>query len=417
MLQDWVVKGLAGDKPVPLRIVFKEGGEQRLSEHPTVTLTVDSPAHLNRLLRQGGIDRLAGAYVEGEIEVDGRLQEVLRIGQAIASRSGQGLAVPIIGAIVRRLLGLTHTRRRDANAIRYHYDVSNEFYRLWLDRNMVYSCAYFCDGAEDIHAAQEQKLDHICRKLRLQPGDALLDIGCGWGGLIVWAAQHYGVRALGVTLSAQQCAFAQERVAAQGLSGAVEVRVLDYRDIPGEGVYDKIASVGMFEHVGLNRLTTYFGTIHRLLKEGGLVLNHGITTLDIHDWRQAMHRGFIDDYVFPEGELPHISRVLHEMGGRALETLDVENLRPHYAQTLIHWVHRLKENRDQAIGLVGLKRYRVWSLYMAGCALAFEQGRIALHQVLAAKKTQPGLVPTPWERRYQYQPGDWPDARIEWGEI
>ncbi|HVC09993.1 MAG TPA: cyclopropane-fatty-acyl-phospholipid synthase family protein, partial [Burkholderiales bacterium] len=302
------------------------------------------------------------------------------------------------------LLRNLHNRKRDSAAIRYHYDVSNDFYALWLDRNMVYSCGYFKTGAEDLDTAQEQKLDHICRKLRLGPGDRFLDIGCGWGALVRWAAAHYGVDATGVTLSHNQHALAEERIRAEGLQQRCRVIVQDYRDIPGEGVYDKIASVGMFEHVGLKNLPLYFGTVHRLLKDGGIALNHGITSIDPDSRSVGLGAGdFIDKYVFPHGELPHIGLVLREMAGADLEVMDVETLRLHYASTLWRWSERLEANLDRARALAGERRLRIWRTYLAGAARAFERRWVSIQQVLAVKSSRPQHNPLPWTRAWIYE--------------
>ena len=297
-----------------------------------------------------------------------------------------------------------HSKQRDAEAIRYHYDVSNDFYALWLDRNMVYSCGYFKSGDEDIHTAQEQKLDHICRKLRLRPGDKLLDIGCGWGGLVRWAAKNYGVDATGITLSRNQHALASERIKADGLSDRCRVLLQDYRDVPGEGVYDKIASVGMFEHVGLKNLPLYFDVIRRLLKEGGIALNHGITSVDPDSRSVGLGAGdFVEKYVFPHGELPHASLALREMAAAGLEVMDIETLRLHYAKTLWHWSGRLEANLERAQEYAGEKRLRIWRAYLAGCAHAFEQSWVSIHQMLAVKSGNPTTNPLPWSRDWIYR--------------
>ncbi len=284
---------------------------------------------------------------------------------------------------------------------------------------MVYSCAYFHTGREDIDTAQEQKLDHICRKLHLQPGEKLLDIGCGWGGLLSWAARHYDIQGVGVTLSEMQYAFARERMEAEGLADRIEIRLQDYRDIPERDHFDKVTSVGMFEHVGRSQLPGYFSVIQRVLREGGWVLNHGITASQQDD--ELGHHsgsGFIDKYVFPDGEIPHLWRVVHAMAGQNLEVLDVENLRPHYAQTLIHWVRRLEARKEEALRLVGPKSYRIWAIYMAGCAHAFWRNWSCLHQVLAIKQAGEALTARPWERRYQYGGGkDYLPAELDWGDI
>ena len=387
---------------VPLALVLWDGERIEFAPMPSVTLTL----HSSRLARQfltGNMGRLGEAYVKGELTVDGRVEDVLAIGIALAERIG---ASPV----VRRLAPLFARRRRhskaqDAADVRYHYDVSNEFYRLWLDRHMIYSCAYFPTGTEDLDTAQEAKLDHLCRKLRLRPGERLIDIGCGWGGLVCWAAERYGVEAVGVTLSERQAEEARLRIVAAGLDGRVEVRVQDYRDIPETAAFDKLVSVGMYEHVGRANWPTYFATVARVLKPGGLALNHGITSGDRDGHAQGPPGGeFIDKYVFPGGELPHISRVLYEIAGAGLEPLDVEDLRPHYPLTLRHWVRRLEANREAAIATAGPERYRIWRLYMPGMAYAFDRGWLGLAQVLAAKPNRDAPAPRPWSRAYQYDP-------------
>jgi cyclopropane-fatty-acyl-phospholipid synthase len=305
--------------------------------------------------------------------------------------------------------------------VRYHYDVSNDFYRLWLDRNMVYSCAYFETGEEDLDTAQEQKLEHICRKLRLRAGERLLDIGCGWGGLLCWAAQRYGIEGVGITLSDQQFAFARERVAALGLTRQIEIRRQDYREVPGQALYEKIVSVGMYEHVGIANLPAYFAAIARLLRPGGVALNHGITTTDRDGRVQGPPGGeFIDRLVFPGGEVPHVSRVLYEITGTGLELLDIEDLRPHYPPTLLHWARRLEAEREKAIKAAGVQRYRIWRMYMPAMAYAFDRGWLSVYQVLAQKNRADGLAPRPWTRSYQYQPAALPrrlTKGLDWGDL
>jgi cyclopropane-fatty-acyl-phospholipid synthase len=406
------------DRRLPLRICFWDGEIFDLTPAPSVTIVLRS----RRLLRwflTGNIARLAGAYVTGEIGVEGRLHDVLEIGITIAERLGKSAPLRILSRVASRH---RHSVDSDAAAIRYHYDVSNDFYRLWLDRNMVYSCAYFETGEEDLDTAQEQKLDHLCRKLRLRPGEKLLDIGCGWGGLLCWAASKYGIEGVGVTLSDQQFAYACERVAAMGLARQVEIRRQDYREIPGDGLFDKIVSVGMYEHVGIANLPLYFGAILRLLRPGGSVLNHGITTTDRDGKAQGPPGGeFIDRLVFPGGEVPHISGVLYEIAGAGLEILDVEDLRPHYPVTLLHWVRRLEAARDQAIKAAGEERYRIWRMYMASMACAFDRGWLSLYQVLAQKNLPGGRAPRPWTRRHQYADAaaaSLPVSKgLDWGDL
>jgi cyclopropane-fatty-acyl-phospholipid synthase len=368
------------DDALALRIVFWDGEVFDFAAEPRVTITLRS-RRLMRFLLTGDIARLGQAYVEGEIEVEGRLQDVLPIGIALADRLGKSSPLRLAARLVSRF---RHSVGYDAAAVRYHYDVSNDFYRLWLDRNMVYSCAYFETGEEDLDTAQEQKLDYICRKLRLRPGERLLDIGCGWGGLLCRAASRYGIEGVGITLSDQQFAYARERVAALGLAARIEIRRQDYREVPGEAMYDKIVSVGMYEHVGIANLSVYFAAIARLLRSGGIALNHGITPTDRDGHAQGPPGGeFIDRLVFPGGEVPHISRVLHEIAGTGLEILDIEDLRPHYPPTLLDWTRRLEAHREKAIEAAGLQRYRIWRMYMPAMAYAFDRGWLSVCQVIA----------------------------------
>ncbi len=391
-----------GDGAFPVRLVFWDGEAFDFAPAPAVTITLKTP-RLARLFLTGNMGALAEAYVRGEIEVEGRMRDVITLGIGIAEQVGRSRALRRAGALAALRPRFRHSRRRDARAVSYHYDVSNEFYALWLDRRMVYSCAYFHTGAEDIDTAQAQKLDHICRKLRLVPGERLLDIGCGWGGLLIWAAEHHGVEGVGITLSEKQAELAQARVAEAGLRGRIEIRLQDYRDVPDVAGFEKIVSVGMVEHVGTANLSAYFGAIARLLKPGGLLLNHGITVADRNGRAQGPPGGeFIDNLVFPGGELAHVSRILYEIAGAGLEMLDVEDLRPHYPRTLLHWVRRLEASGEAALAAAGAERYRIWRMYMAGMAYAFDAGWLGLAQVLAAKPAEARPAPRPWTRRYQY---------------
>jgi len=380
----------------PLAIEFWDGRRIELGRHPTVTLRVPRGSALRKLAHLD-LAALGKAYVEGDLDLVGPIDDALRAGEALARRWSKSMKgrLPRFGR---------HDRRRDAEAIRYHYDVSDDFYRLWLDQRMVYSCAYYRDGVETLEEAQEAKLDHICRKLRLAPGDRFLDIGCGWGALAMHAAQRYGVDATGVTLSENQHLLANERIRTAGLQDRCRVLLRDYRDIAGEGAFDKIASVGMFEHVGLKNLPLYFGAIHRLLADGGVALNHGITAADPDSREVGLGAGeFVEQYVFPHGELPHLSLVLREMAAAGLEAMDVETLRLHYARTLAEWSRRLEANLEAARRHAGEKRTRIWRLYLAGCAHAFERNWITIHQVLAVKSSDPARHPLPWTRDYMYR--------------
>jgi cyclopropane-fatty-acyl-phospholipid synthase len=302
-----LVARVRGTQPVPLRLKLWSGRSYELGPDPTVTVTIPKASAL-RYFVSPDLMKLGEAYVEGHIDLDGSVHEVFRVGERFARvASGGGALAPL-----KKVVG--HTKARDRKAIEYHYDVSNDFYALWLDRNMVYSCAYFKREDDSLELAQEQKLDHILRKLALRPGERLLDIGCGWGALVFRAVEKFGARAVGITLSQNQHSYAQEAIRSKGIGDRCEVRLQDYRDVPEEGGYDRIASIGMFEHVGLGNLAAYFRKMHSLVKDGGLVLNHGITSIDPDSRAVGMGAGdFIGRYVFPHGELPHIGLVLREM--------------------------------------------------------------------------------------------------------
>jgi len=382
---------------LPLGVNLWNGRSLMPAQPPRVIVTVRSPRALASLVSPT-MGQLARDYVEQQIDIDGDPREMTRLGEALAG----GLSAARRGVSqVRRWL--RHTRTSDRDAIRHHYDVGDAFFALWLDRRRVYSCAYFRCDDDDLDTAQEQKLDHICRKLMLRPGQRFLDIGCGWGALVIWAAQHYGVRATGITLSRNQYEYARSLIRDAGVEACCEVRLMDYRDLPENVSYDCVASVGMFEHVGVSNLPSYFGKIARLLVPGGLVLNHGIT-LTAPD-RAAVSGDigeFIEDYVFPGGELTHISRVLAAMSGQGLEPWDVESLRPHYARTLWHWVDRLDAGREAALAQVGEKAYRIWRIYMAGSAYAFERGWMSVYQVIACRPGPDGHWRLPQTRDHIY---------------
>ena len=380
----------------PLSIELWDGRVFSLGPESRVRMKFPDAASLRHLMWPT-LGSLAEAYVNGELDIEGPLRDV--IGAADALTNSAGVSAWERGA---RAAG-KHTRKTDRDAIRRHYDVSNDFYQLWLDRRMVYSCAYFRTGDEDLDTAQAQKLDHICRKLMLKPGDKFLDIGCGWGGLAIHAAEKFGVDATGITLSENQFQIAQERIAAAGLQRRCKVLLLDYRDLKGEGIFDKIASIGMFEHVGLRNLSTYFGAVRRLLRERGLFLNHGITSSDAESREIGSDAGgFIDKYVFPQGELPHVALAVREMASQNLEVADVESLRPHYAKTLEHWSDRLEARLADAAKLVDQKTLRVWRLYLMGCSYGFAQGWMNIYQILASRQTHAGATELPWTREYMY---------------
>ena len=379
---------------------------------PEFTLVLNEPTALRRLLLGRDPLRFAEAYFTQQIDVEGDFFAALQLKDHLPEltlswsdrlRLAVRLLAPPPGAADADLRAdgvRSHTRAENKAAIAFHYDLSNDFYALWLDPAMVYSCAYYETEETSLAQAQWAKLDHICRKLRLQPGEELLDIGCGWGALVMHAARHYGVKATGITLSERQLALARQRIEAAGLQGQVEVRLCDYRDMSGQ--FDKVSSVGMFEHVGLKNLPTYFGSVHRLLKPGGLFLNHGITHEE-DGWGQALSSKFINRYVFPDGELDRASNVMRVMEQQQFELHDVEGLRMHYARTLRAWVAKLEEGHEQALQHVDEAHYRIWRLYMAASALEFETGELGLYQILASKRDG-GPAPVPLTRRYMYEP-------------
>ena len=294
----------------------------------------------------------------------------------------------------------TRSRDADAKAIAHHYDVSNEFYALFLDPLMVYTCAYYRDPDGKLEQAQQDKLDHVCRKLELTRGETMLDIGCGWGSLAIWAAQHYGVTAHGVTLSRAQAEYATARIRAEGLADRCRVDHLDYRDLPPEIMFDKIAAVGVIEHVGIANYPAFFSSVRARLKDGGLYLNHGI----VHEfhWKPTSQTEFLTRHVFPNGDLAGLSQTLTEIERARFEILDVEGLRLHYARTCRQWVERLRARADEAVALAGERIYRTWLLYLTCSAVAFEGGSIGLYQVLTRKHRDPAGGHAPRTRDHIY---------------
>ena len=396
------------------------GRAAREGREPAFALWIRKQPAVRMLLLGSDPLRFAEAYFRGDIDVDGDLFQALQLKdhlEALRLPLGDRIALSIKLALTAASSGFgggsstrarqarasvkDHSKQENREAIAFHYDLSNEFYRLWLGDSMVYSCAYFASPDATLEQAQFAKLDHICRKLQLRPGEQLLDVGCGWGALVMHAACHYGVQAQGITLSERQFSLATERVKAAGLEGRVTIALQDYRDLPGRERFDKISSVGMFEHVGLKNLPLYFDTVHRLLKPDGRFLNHGITHED-EGWGEALSSRFINRYVFPDGELDRVSNIQRVMEHSKFEIIDVEGLRPHYAKTLRHWVGRLEAQHDEALRYVNETTYRIWRLYMAACAMEFESGELGIYQILATKRGRASTT-LPLTREYMYE--------------
>ncbi len=377
---------------LPIRVaVVLPSGQRAGPADARVVLHFQSMAAMGSLAA-GQIGTLGAAVVEGLVGIEGRMRDVMTAAASLLQADPvRGTSAWWVHAMARMRSMAAHTLVRDARQIQFHYDISDDFYGLWLDPRRVYSCAYFRDAQMTLAQAQEAKLDHICRKLDLRPGERLLDIGAGWGALLVWAAEHYGVKAQGITLSHNQHRYVQQLVRERGLQGRVDMQLLDYRQMSSELPFDKIASVGMFEHVGQAKLPEYFDTVRRLLRPGGMALIHGITAGGVDNTQVGAGMGeFIDRYIFPGGELMHVSRVLHDMAHSGLEMVDTENLRPHYARTLWSWSDALEAQLPEAervlrehLDAEGAARVlRAYRLYLAGCAMGFERGWIALHQML-----------------------------------
>jgi cyclopropane-fatty-acyl-phospholipid synthase len=352
---------------------------------PFTLLTRDARQHA--WFERADLYSAALAYIRGEIEVQGDLIAAIRFKKAAARRGWRDSLAALLAKVGPGWLETWfQSRRRAVRNIRFHYDRSNEFYAAFLDSCMVYSCAYFKDPAQGLDEAQSAKLDHICRKLDLRSGERFLDIGCGWGALVIRAAEGYGACATGCTLSVRQAEFATRAVAERKLQDRVTIRECDYRAL--EGAFAKIASVGMFEHVGRRRLREYFHTVFGLLEDDGLFMNHGIVRPE--GARDGPETLFLRRKVFPGGELAPLSAVIAEAGRAGFEVLDVENLRPHYALTCRRWVERLQSNAAECMRHVDAETYRTWLLYLAGSAVSFESGATDVCQILMAKRSRPG---------------------------
>jgi cyclopropane-fatty-acyl-phospholipid synthase len=396
------VRDLLGDD-LPVAVQTYDGGRVGPGD-AAATIVIRSEDALQRILQAPGELGFGRAYVAGDLDVDGDIYAALTLQERlptvnlsarqlvelarIAGRAALRRPLPVPPEEAR-LRGRRHSRDRDRAAVAHHYDVSNEFYRRVLGPSMTYSCAVWGSPDVGLEAAQAAKYELICRKLGLQPGMRLLDVGCGWGGMLLHAAEHHGVDGVGVTLSERQAELAEKRIADAGLAGRVRVRLQDYRDV-ADGPYDAISSIGMFEHVGLSQLSVYFDRLYALLRPGGRLLNHGISRPPFERPRFA-RTGFIDRYVFPDGELHEVGSVVSTIQRSGLEVRHVESLREHYALTLRAWVANLEANWQECVAEAGEARARIWRLYMAASAVNFECGRTQIHQVLAVRAADGGV--------------------------
>jgi cyclopropane-fatty-acyl-phospholipid synthase len=400
---------------LPVAITAWDGSRTGPADAPA-TVVLKSPVALRRLLGAPSDLGFGRAYVAGDLDVEGDLYSVLELREQVqhphVGPNEIRDALQILGKDTWskpglppeevRLSGRRHSKSRDAAAISYHYDVSNAFYRLVLGPTMTYSCAVWPDADTTLDQAQFAKYELICRKLGLEEGMHLLDVGCGWGGMLLHAAKEHGVTGVGVTISTQQADLAAKRIAEAGLTDRIKIRVQDYRDL-ADGPFDAISSIGMFEHVGEAKLAGYFSRMRELLAPGGRFLNHGIAQSPHPRKRQVVSRpGFVGRYVFPDGELLEVGKVVSSMQENGFEVRNVDNLREHYARTLRVWVANLEDNWDDAVAEVGEGRARVWRLYMAGSAVGFEAGIIQIHQTLAVHH-EPGPSGLParpdWDTR------------------
>lgn len=409
------------------------------AEDDAFVLVLNRPGALRRMFLPASELSIAEAFIRGDFDITGGVEQATTVRDVLGHRLRSFRRIGRLVNLLRQLpasedvpdsradfrssrgfLERRHARERDAKAIRFHYDVGNDFYALWLDEQRVYSCAYFTSDHQDLERAQADKLELICRKLRLHPGERVLDIGCGWGALVRHAVREHGVEALGITLSPSQAEYARERIAREGLASRCRIEVRDYRDLVAEPPFDKIASVGMFEHVGRDQLDTYFQTVFRLTRPGGLFLNHGIVTLGGARTRSLSHRlldriwrsgSFVNRYVFPDSELVPLAEVTRTSEAVGWETRDVESLREHYARTLRHWLQRLEANEAAAVAIAGPETFRIWRLNMGASADAFSGGRIGVVQMLLMRTDESGSGSLPWTREDLYRDVTAPASR------
>ena len=405
-------------RPRQVGFRFADGSRWPDEERRPATFVLKHAGSLREMFGAGTEKALAEAFIRGDFEIEGDIESAFELADVLRQKGRHGWPSLLRSFYAfSRLPGKRsaeaptflapraprHSHDRDRKAVSFHYDLSNEFYRLWLDQRMMYSCAYFERADADLDEAQEAKLRMLCRKLRLRPGQRLLDIGCGWGGLAIFAAQYFGVQVTGITLSQRQAEYASAQVQANHLDGRVEIRLKDYRELETREAFDAIVSVGMAEHVGARQLVNYFSAAASLLRPGGVFLNHAIG--DGVRPSAPVGASFMEAYVFPDSETPPISVMVQAAESAGLEIRDVENLREHYALTLRHWVRRLEHARVEALRHVNEATFRVWRLYLAGSAHGFARGGLAVYQTLLAKPDAEGRTHLPLTRR------DWYEAR------
>jgi cyclopropane-fatty-acyl-phospholipid synthase len=388
---------------LPQGLALQWPGGRAGANGPKVVLKLRHRELLAQLAR-GRIGDLADAYVRGDMEIEGAMPDVMTVaGALVGDPVRRGEQSPWLRWLTRLRSRWLHSPYRDSRQVRFHYDVCDEFYGLWLDPLRVYSCAYYAEPGTSLPQAQQHKLDLVCRKLRLGQGQRFLDVGAGWGGLLLWAAQHYDVRCTGITLSHNQHAHVSQLIETSGLRGRVDVRLLDYRALREAGAFDRIASVGMFEHVGQSQIRPYFDTLQRLLRPGGLLLNHAIAAGGLaNDELGAGMGDFIEKHIFPGGELVHVTRAIEGLARSGLELVDAENLRPHYARTLWAWSDQLESQLDRARTLTSEATVRAYRLYLAGSAMCFERGWLSLYQLLAARPGAGTPTTRSWAARSDY---------------
>ncbi|WP_297528728.1 SAM-dependent methyltransferase [Thiohalobacter sp.] len=391
-LGKYIVTQLLAGSRAPVSVALWDGQQVAGPANARCRILLRDPGVLRDLILVRDLLQLAEAYLAERVEVEGDLESLFTLAGhfetlslPLANRlrlAGRAWRLPRSGTAAGAGRG-AGPEPNSSSAIARHYDVGNDFYGLWLDAERVYSCAYFRDPDQSLEEAQRDKLEYICRKLRLRRGQHLLDIGCGWGALACWAARRHGAKVHGITLSEEQYHWARERVRTEGLEGQVRIELRDYRELEGSAVYDRIVSVGMFEHIGVANFPRYFETVHRLLRPGGLFLNHGITSE--HGWRDTPLTRFMNRYIFPDGELARFGQVVQAMEQAGFEIADVESLRRHYALTLRHWVSRLEASQKAAAACADRRTWRLWRLYMAGCAHYFYEGSINVYQILGGR--------------------------------